>query len=262
MGFFVGQYQNLCCGILTYMTGSTAPQDISQTSLQSTYQEPTQSPLPQQKKYKKYFPVIFLVLFLISLSLTGSLAYQNYYLKKQIKPLPTPEITVTPTPTIDQTTANWKTYTNSKYRYTIKYPEGFKVDEMEGVTVIYKGEKLKTLPNSPIDPYPPTSLAIYNRTNAIFKNAEEACEAELCQNLNDPAVGQNYKKEQVQINNASGVKVTSVDRKYSSDYYLANSNGSQIVRIPMGANIVESSSQQSEIFNLLQQILSTFTFTK
>lgn len=168
-----------------------------------------------------------------------------------------------PTPTVDPT-ANWKTYTNTKYGYTIKYPEGFGVDELEGVTTIFKGEKLKTPPGSIIDPYP-TSLAIYNRKNVNFRNAAAACEAELCQNLNNSAVGQNWRKEQAQINNASGVKVYSVTRKYSLDYYLANSDGSQIVRIPMGANIAESSgvndeNQQLDAFNSLQQILSTFKF--
>ncbi len=240
-----------------------APQNIPAQTPTTPASEPPPSNNARKGKRKILIGASLLAIAFIVLIVYAVLS-EILGLSRQVRNIPTLP-TATPTPD-SSNISTWKTYTNSKHGYAIKYPEGFGVDEMEGVTIIFKGEKIKIPPNSPIEPYP-TSLAIYNRTNATFNNADEACEAELCQNLNNPAVGQNYKKEQVQINNAFGVKVTSADRKYSLDYYLANSSGSQIVRIPLGANIAASSrvsneSQQLEAFNSLQQILSTFKFMK
>ncbi|PJE67671.1 hypothetical protein COU95_01115 [Candidatus Shapirobacteria bacterium CG10_big_fil_rev_8_21_14_0_10_40_9] len=43
-------------------------------------------------------------------------------------PTPTPKAVATPTP---DETANWKTYTNTKYGYSIKYPPDFEIKEAE-----------------------------------------------------------------------------------------------------------------------------------
>lgn len=77
---------------------------------------------------KKYFPLwpLIILVFLL-LGITAFLAYQNLQLQKQIvsfqtQPSPSPESTIDPT-------SNWKTYTNTKYGFSIKYPGNWSVKE-------------------------------------------------------------------------------------------------------------------------------------
>jgi len=55
-------------------------------------------------------------------------AYKLGQRQIQFTPHPTPTPTVTTTPTPDPT-ADWETYTNTKYGYLIKYPEGWYLSE-------------------------------------------------------------------------------------------------------------------------------------
>ena len=57
-------------------------------------------------------------------------------LKPQPIPSPTPLAVIKPTPTSDLT-ANWKTYTNTKYGYSFKYPSSFFVREETTGGILY-----------------------------------------------------------------------------------------------------------------------------
>lgn len=163
-----------------------------------------------------------------------------------------------PVPTTDSI-LDWKIYINKDLRYTIRYPEGFKVDELKGVTTFYR-EKIETLPGSPIDSYLGGFL-IYDRS-ASGKNAKEACDAEACQNL--VYGGSGWSVEEIKINNAVGVKVISTQRPLWADYYLAPADGSRIVRIMGGAWSSELNPTQEQLrddFKLLENIFSSFKFT-
>ena len=77
-------------------------------------------------KQKGFAPIIIIVLVAI-------VASGVYFLgTKNILKLPTsfslPTISPSPTPTPDPT-ANWKTYTNYEYGYSVKYPSDWKVIE-------------------------------------------------------------------------------------------------------------------------------------
>ncbi|MEK7112845.1 MAG: hypothetical protein AAB875_06050 [Patescibacteria group bacterium] len=81
---------------------------------------PTPEPVPTPQKPKNFLLIGMVALVLILIASTGYLAFQNYQLRKQISQLqisPVPTSTATPDPT-----ANWKTYINSEYKYSIKYP--------------------------------------------------------------------------------------------------------------------------------------------
>lgn len=91
------------------------------TEKQSEAQKTAQaSPVPQTNK-----PLIIglVVIILLLLGSTGYLIYQNNLLRQQIAPSPTPT-SPSPSPTADPT-ANWKTYTNDKYKVSFKYPENW-----------------------------------------------------------------------------------------------------------------------------------------
>ncbi len=102
---------------------------------------PPVMPPPPPKK-KSFAWLIILIIFLL-LASTGVLAYQYYQLKTQIA-APTPNPSLTPSPTLNQvispeltaeqdatldTTANWKTYNNTFYSFRIDYPVRFEIVE-------------------------------------------------------------------------------------------------------------------------------------
>ena len=97
------------------------------TQSAQTIQSPT-STLPVQVKssssVKSSLLVIMAICLLIATCLAGLFYFQIQKLSKelsqyQIQPSPTP--TATPDPTAD-----WKTYTNTVYRYSLKHPQNWK----------------------------------------------------------------------------------------------------------------------------------------
>ncbi|MDZ7586750.1 MAG: hypothetical protein U0946_03255 [Patescibacteria group bacterium] len=88
------------------------------------------------------FLIIFLsVLLLISILIAGFFAYQTQKLNSELRMISdeskqsglTPTLSVTPNPTTSQTPngdlADWKTYTDNKLGFSIKYPQTFNVYE-------------------------------------------------------------------------------------------------------------------------------------
>jgi hypothetical protein len=109
--------------------------DIQQTT-------PNTSPAVQVsekgKQPKKYLVSLISGVILILVILAGVYAYQKYAHKIKessvIKPAPSPLVTA-PSPTPDPT-ANWKTYTNNKYRFEFKYPANLALDPMGGSALL------------------------------------------------------------------------------------------------------------------------------
>lgn len=77
-------------------------------------------------------PPVVIILALITLAVAATLLFQAKFFSvgknpsptpqpAAISPQPTPKISPQPTPTTDET-ANWKTYTNTKYKFSFKYP--------------------------------------------------------------------------------------------------------------------------------------------
>lgn len=166
-------------------------------------------------------------------------------------------------PQVSDETANWKTYVNKDLKYSINHPIDFLIDVEKGLTVLYKGEKRKLNPGSIVDPYPPLTIAIYDRSSPKYSSAREVCDWELCQNLSYSG----WRLEEVKINNATGVKLYSIDRPLAVDYYLASEDGNEIVRVIIATdgldtlNSSKSNLSRNEDLELLLKILSTFKFT-
>jgi len=89
-----------------------------------------QTPLPvSQNHNKNYLKVIGIGMSIVSFCI--AIAVVGYFLgsnKNKTAKVSAPQITSTPTPTPDPT-ANWKTYTNTDYNFSIKYPDTFKIDD-------------------------------------------------------------------------------------------------------------------------------------
>jgi len=102
---------------------------------QPTNTPPTTQTPPPTPKTKKPYLLISLVILL--LSATGVLGYKYYQVKQQLdsQPTPPPQLVVSsPSPIVSPTTevdptANWKTYTNTEYGYSIKHPTKLTVGE-------------------------------------------------------------------------------------------------------------------------------------
>ena len=73
-------------------------------------------------KDSKGFAHLFLLVVVVVIGI-GGLHYYSWQ-KGLIKTTPNQEVPLTPTTTIDET-ANWKTYKNTKYNYSLKYPDNF-----------------------------------------------------------------------------------------------------------------------------------------
>ncbi len=115
----------------------------------------TTSPVPKPS----ILPVILSIFLCISLAGVGLLAYQNWQLQKQITvlkiqsnplPTPTPSCVIPPPECVTASgsikpecsppyigeycvspTANWKTYTNTSFRYSINYPNDWRANSIE-----------------------------------------------------------------------------------------------------------------------------------
>lgn len=89
-------------------------------------QAPVANETPKPKNNSIILLAVFLVL--VSLGSLGFWAYKNYFASSPVAlPQPTAQVVV-PTATPDPT-ANWKTYTNSVYNYSVKYPSDFTIFE-------------------------------------------------------------------------------------------------------------------------------------
>ena len=99
------------------------PEALNQTPVQQSPSiEPTTNPtVPVQPKGRWLTSVALLFVGLL-LGVGGVLAYQKLPNVKQETPVPSPTSWATPDPTAD-----WITYTNSKYNYSFKYPAGWSI---------------------------------------------------------------------------------------------------------------------------------------
>lgn len=94
--------------------------------------EPTEPQAAFSQKPK--MPLKLILFDFLGLLLVSSLIYGAYWYGKRQVPPPTPEITPPPVTEVPEATSpaetvNWKTYTNTKYGYSISYPNNWDVKE-------------------------------------------------------------------------------------------------------------------------------------
>lgn len=155
--------------------------------------------------------------------------------------------TIQPGSSEDAETASWKTYNDTKLKFTIKYPSDVAISRTlpeGGVEFSLASELEKDFRERSI------KLDIYYRGNKNI-TPEEAQQSECSKPCTDVA-------EKTTINNASGVKVVSTN---SERYYLASTNSNVVGIFLVFFPDTTSKSVQTDL-EKFRQTLSAFKFTQ
>ena len=204
--------------------------------------QPTTPPVEQTppKRKPSTVKIIMSIIILLLLSALGSLIYQNNQLKSQIsyKPMETSAPSLEPTPTPNPT-ANWNSYTNTAFDYSIKYPLTFLTQNMSA-----GAGTSEALPTS-------THLYVYNTEDEKHY---------LNRYVNIEHLGliipksNGYNETNTTVGNKSAIKYTSTDPEVLFDIYVINFDNDQ-----GGLEIYVSKSEDKQ--QIAEQILSSFEFT-
>jgi len=236
-------------------------------------------------------PWLKIILFLVlGLVLAGGLVWGGVQIGKKQTPVvsqltPTPREIPTPTPTTvviptqipiatstpmstptSDPTANWKTYTNTKYGYSIKYPPETRVEEgpaggerlQEAIFMLF-GPKAPPGPSEFTDGFGITLAVIKNPNNKNPAQFAQEYYQQAAEDINNKILEGDISKckvENVVKGNISGVRFTYCTQVPGtgilnfSEWYVKNGVTSQI-------NAVLQNENYLTIFNLM---LSTFRF--
>jgi len=216
----------------------------------------------------------FLIITLISLLLSTFFIYQNWRLNQKLDALIRSQFTTTPSPTpqaepdlAPPDTANWKTYTNPQNQYSVKYPpEVTMSDYREGM---YSGIHLLLIgptqtasgriQTSLFDGLNIKTLIITNISTPLQDYAEQRRIAENQSAPKDdpqPAVS---RLSEISIGGKSGYRYAVDDQGRVAQVYLVSLNDNILQIVTRSAGSAEFEQQYA---NLINQILSTFKFTK
>jgi hypothetical protein len=222
---------------------------------------PQTEPIPTVEVPKpKNNLLVILIVAIVSMAIgaVGFWAYERYLVKGPIaqNTLPSP----TPMATADPTT-NWKTYTNSKYNYSLKYPDSWSITEIFAGSEIGKpaSSMSTSIAISPSDKLsvprfqleiddPSANLSISQTYDLWFKNLKEnqyyVIDKQLTLNINN-----------IQMDSLEGFSTDQSGIKVLNKAYFFNSSANKYFDI---LTTVDSNSTNSAI---IDQILSTFKFT-
>ena len=184
--------------------------------------EQQQLPVAPEKN-SSFLVTLLSVLLLISVFIAGFFAYQTQNLVKELNKLKiTPTSIATPSPSPDPT-ANWKTYTNTKYNFSLRYPNNYELlnESIDKISFGFKSTNQDLLA--------PPYLNIYF----------------------------NYKSKAA--DSAVDIKVDNVDAKMFDIHKGADSDY-RIVQISNPAIEIEMNISGGGLSRDLDQILSTFKF--
>ncbi len=212
----------------------------------------TQQPIENPKPKVSIAAIIGILIFLL---LAGGAAASFTVLKPQImklvaksSPTPAPIVTITPTP---DPTADWKTYTDQKLNFSLKYPSEVSIKRTLDEGGVEFGIGKSADPN-----YVGFDiLSVYFRTTAgndpetVFRTTEcPSLQGKTCQE----------KTEAVKINNAVGIKTLGPNYPSGDNYYLTNESKTfPVIRLTYS----KSNNTPKQDIKIFEQVLSTFKFT-
>ena len=152
----------------------------------------------------------------------------------EVKPKPIAQISQSPSQI-----ANWKTYTNTKLGYSIKYPPDMTIDTSNNDAVDFHREGVGIGAGMGINGH---GMVIYYRTYG----------AETVESQSRPT-------ERILINNYTAVRWTD-NKTCKEDIWIPNPNKQNTIRISF-TTCAEKEPYDKTDFKLFNQILQTFKFT-
>lgn len=189
-------------------------------------------PIITESRKTPIIPILFTIFLVVLISIAGFFGYQNFLMHKQIaklsiQPVPTPIPTIPVDPT-----ANWKTYTNTKYNFSFKYPSSFSTE------ILAAGGQNEADSNS-------RNFFVY-QTGANRKYEERYLNFEVTQ------IEPNYQGTITQstLNGISAKKITLLNIQF--DIYSIKLSSGEFIEIYVSNNVNKK--------DVVDQILSTFKF--
>ena len=156
----------------------------------------------------------------------------------------TPTPTTKPESTSSAETANWKTYTNIKHKFSLKYPTDWKYVEVPTPTYQTQNDEIWFLPQSSPLPPPQTDA----RADVVFVFTSEDTSSNW-----QPQYFNNYKTESYQLGNVSAKKITGINK--------GGLNQEMVIIADVGDFYLQVFSNYGEVsLQYFDQILSTFRF--
>lgn len=230
-----------------------------QQQIQAPTQQPAESTTPlikPKKPFKKWVLIVIIFILVLCLSIGGYLILQNNTGKTSIAPSPTPTLT-------DQT-ANWKTYLSSDYQ--IKYPNTWtpieasdkSITGSDQLTIDWPGrkeiQKISFYKN--INLPPKFQVIVFN--NSKSKSLQQIIEEDTAQ----PTNGQSNTTKVVEhllVSGSETVRYSSfgLDHQETRIMFIKNSKIYYIIFDERNLN--DSEFKQNKI--IYQGMLSTFKFT-
>jgi len=220
--------------------------------MENPVSEPVLTPV-QVPELKTKFPVIYLVLsflILVFLASTVFLFYQNTQLKNkltsyQAQPIvsPTPTTYQSPVPTADPT-ASWKTYKNNTYGFSFKIPENWTNYSMNDFSSqpFTNTEELLYIGPKNTDTKPPQVMQISSYKINAYQEQEVFPPANCT--ITDVLIG---------------IDQTQAIHKICKGM---ESNGFITIKTSQFVFIIDELKGSATDYQLFDQILSTFKFTK
>lgn len=204
-------------------------------------------------KQKGFAPIIILVL--IALAVVGYFGYKNYWPKLQT-------LVVSPTPTAtDDPTANWKTYTNTAYGFSFKYPSDLKVEQMgtspyEQYKLVYMGKKQGDSGRTQTSLFDGYVFYVSSRgTDSVDKVAQDTFNGSK-ENCYEQTKWSNITTSTLGGRASKTYSVTNCLGDYTENFVSNGKNTFEITQIYIGG-----SPEYSQYKSITNQILSTFKFT-
>lgn len=221
------------------------PQIIQSTpQVAQETQPPTQSPLS--------FKPVYLLLIIIFLLLIGGGAYYVNNQSKIVISTPQPTSTSQPTP-VDET-ANWKTYTNQRVGFSIKYPINWDVksiDEADAtINTTYFGDPtIKSFTNNML---PLVTLVVKLDPNNEIKKIEEVPETESMSDVVGSFQTKDIVWRKITVDNINAVRTTHIYCQSGQCEAVIFKKGELVFGLTMNQG-----EPDLQIFN---SMLATFTF--
>lgn len=188
--------------------------------------------------------ILILAGIIILLAITGGI----FYLGRITTPKPQPQNMVISSPQLSPTpdeTANWKTYTNSTYGYSFKYPQNFLSSELKDVLPVIHNTYFNDNKNVEDGVYKIRTILV----NDTLKNT--------LANLND------YREAKSRFDE---IETLTVDGKQATsgivtDYFHTEQGWKEYVAlVPLSSNYTLEITGDPQYKNLIDKILSTFKF--